>query len=145
MNVEAFLEEALAGGTDLHLGVVTTDMDAPTDAGFLRPDAALTVVALTVVGAFPLWATVVIVAREVAVSLLRAWLGARGRPMPASAWGKVKTAAQMLVVLLYLLPGLDEAASSVRFWLLIAAVGLTVWSGIDYFLRAFRAPQRSVA
>jgi CDP-diacylglycerol--glycerol-3-phosphate 3-phosphatidyltransferase len=98
------------------------------------------VVALTIVGTFPLWATVVIVAREFAVSLLRAWLGIRGRTMPASWWGKVKTGAQMLVVLLYLLPELEGPARDARFWVLVATVALTVWSGLDYFLRALRAP-----
>jgi CDP-diacylglycerol---glycerol-3-phosphate 3-phosphatidyltransferase len=102
------------------------------------------IVALVVVGVFPLWAAVVIVAREFAVSVLRAWLGARGQGMPASGWGKVKTAAQMLVVVLYLLPDLNEAARDARFWVLVAAVVLTVWSGLDYFLRAFRS-QRSAA
>jgi CDP-diacylglycerol--glycerol-3-phosphate 3-phosphatidyltransferase len=105
---------------------------------------AAPVVTLTVLGRFPLWAAVVIVARELGVSLLRAWLGTRGRPMPASRWGKVKTAAQMLVVLLYLLPGLAGAAAEVRFWLLVVCVVLTVWSGLDYVLRAFR-PARSPA
>jgi CDP-diacylglycerol---glycerol-3-phosphate 3-phosphatidyltransferase len=96
------------------------------------------IVALVAVGVFPLWAAAVIVAREFAVSLLRVWLGTRGRAMPASGWGKVKTAAQMLVVVLYLLPDLNEAAQEARFWVLIVAVALTVWSGLDYFIRAAR-------
>lgn len=97
------------------------------------------IVTLTVVGRFPLWATVIIVAREFAVSGLRVWLGLHGRAMPASWWGKVKTAAQMLAVLLYLLPDLGETVASVRFGILVAAVILTVLSGLDYFWRAFRA------
>jgi CDP-diacylglycerol---glycerol-3-phosphate 3-phosphatidyltransferase len=103
------------------------------------------IVALVLVGMFPLWAAAVIVAREFAVSLLRAWLGTRGRAMPASSWGKVKTAAQMLVVLLYLLPDLPAPVRDARFWLLVAAVALTVWSGIDYVWRAFRSPRERAA
>jgi len=99
------------------------------------------VVALVIVGDFPLWAAAVIVVREFAVSVLRAWLGTRGRAMPASWWGKVKTAAQLLVVLLYLLPDLSEPARDVRFWSLIVAVALTVWSGLDYLWRALRTPR----
>ena len=99
------------------------------------------IVALVIVGDFPLWAAAVIVVREFAVSVLRAWLGTRGRAMPASLWGKVKTAAQLLVVLLYLLPDLSEPARDVRFWFLIAAVALTVWSGLDYLRRALRRPR----
>jgi CDP-diacylglycerol--glycerol-3-phosphate 3-phosphatidyltransferase len=98
---------------------------------------AAPLVALTIVRLFPLWATLVIVAREFAVSLLRAWLGTRGRAMPASWWGKWKTAAQMLVVLLYLLP-LDRAADPAKLAVLVIAVALTVWSGLDYLLKAAR-------
>jgi CDP-diacylglycerol--glycerol-3-phosphate 3-phosphatidyltransferase len=103
------------------------------------------IVALVVVGSFPLWAAAVIVVREFAVSLLRAWLGTRGRAMPASGWGKVKTAAQLAVVLLYLLPVEAEALRDVRFWLLVVAVALTVWSGIDYFWSARRGPSEAAS
>jgi CDP-diacylglycerol---glycerol-3-phosphate 3-phosphatidyltransferase len=97
------------------------------------------IVTLTVVDRFPLWAAAVIVAREFAVSVLRAWLGTGGRAMPASWWGKVKTAAQMLAVLLYLLPDLGSEVEDLRFGILVAAVVLTVYSGLDYFVRAIRA------
>lgn len=98
---------------------------------------AAPLVALTVVRRFPLWAMLVIVGRELAVSLLRAWLGTRGRPMPASWWGKWKTAAQMLVVVLYLLP-LGPDVDTLKLAVLVVAVALTVWSGLDYVLKAAR-------
>jgi CDP-diacylglycerol--glycerol-3-phosphate 3-phosphatidyltransferase len=98
---------------------------------------AAPVVTLTALGRVPLWAAAVIVARELGVSLLRAWLGSRGRAMPASGWGKAKTAAQMAAVLLYLLP-LGPGAGGLRFWTLLAAVVLTVWSGVDYAIKAAR-------
>jgi CDP-diacylglycerol---glycerol-3-phosphate 3-phosphatidyltransferase len=94
------------------------------------------IVAMTVIGTFPLWATAVIVLREFAVSLLRARLGSRGIGMPASPWGKLKTAVQMILVPLYLLP-IDDAGT-VRFVVLVLAVALTLWSGVDYFVRAAR-------
>jgi CDP-diacylglycerol---glycerol-3-phosphate 3-phosphatidyltransferase len=94
------------------------------------------IVAMTAIGTFPAWATVIIVVREFAVSLLRAWLGSRGIGMPASPWGKVKTAVQMLLVPLYLLP--LDGADTVRLVVLWLAVVLTVWSGLDYFLKAAR-------
>lgn len=99
---------------------------------------AAPVVTLTVLGRFPLWAAVIIVARELAVSVLRAWLGTKGRSMPASGWGKAKTAAQMVAILLYLLP-LGQGADQVRQWTLVVAVVLTVWSGLDYALKAIRS------
>ncbi len=95
------------------------------------------VVAMTATGRFPAWATAVIVVREFAVSVLRAWLGTRGVSMPASPWGKVKTAVQMVLVPLYLLP-LGPGADRWRLPVLWIAVVLTVWSGLDYFWKAAR-------
>lgn len=92
------------------------------------------VVALTAEDRFPLWATIVFVVREAAISILRAWLGRHGRSMPATSLGQWKTALQMLAILLYLLP-LATSLDPVRMGVLIAAVALTVWSGVDYLVR----------
>lgn len=96
---------------------------------------AVPVVALTMIGKFPPWAAAVIVVRELAVSMLRAWLGARGVGMPASPWGKAKTLLQIVAVSLYLVP---IVAGEVRFAVLVVAVVFTVWSGLDYFVKAWR-------
>jgi CDP-diacylglycerol--glycerol-3-phosphate 3-phosphatidyltransferase len=93
------------------------------------------VVALAATGRFPVWAVAVIVLREFAVSALRGWLGTRGVSMPASPWGKAKTAVQMVLVPLYLLP-LGADADPWRLAILWVAVVLTVWSGLDYFWKA---------
>lgn len=137
----------VAAATDGLDGYIARRYDAATRTGqWLDPLAdklliSAPVVTLTVLGRFPLWATAAIVAREVAVSLLRAWLGTRGRAMPASPWGKAKTAAQILVVFLYIVP-LGDGGEGVRAVALWLAVVLTVWSGLDYFLRLReRAPQ----
>lgn len=95
------------------------------------------VIAMAAAERFPVWAAAVIVGREFAVSLLRARLGALGVAMPASPWGKVKTAVQMVLVPLYLLP-LGRSADDFRQAVLWVAVALTVWSGIDYFWKARR-------
>jgi CDP-diacylglycerol--glycerol-3-phosphate 3-phosphatidyltransferase len=92
------------------------------------------VVALTAEERFPLWAAIVFIVREAAVSILRAWLGTHGRSMPATPLGQWKTAFQMLAILLYLLP-LSEALDPVRLGLLLVAVVLTVASGVDYLIR----------
>jgi CDP-diacylglycerol---glycerol-3-phosphate 3-phosphatidyltransferase len=93
------------------------------------------VVALTALGRFPLWAAVVIVAREVGVSLLRVVLGLRGRPLPASQAAKLKTTFQLLAITLYILPLGPEAEGS-RLTILIAAVSLTVLTGALYAIQA---------
>lgn len=137
----------VAAATDGLDGYIARRYDTATRTGqWLDPLAdklliSAPVVTLTVLGRFPVWAAVVIVAREVAVSLLRAWLGTRGRAMPASSWGKVKTAAQILVIFLYIVPldGRGDAPRAVALWL---AVILTVWSGLDYVLKLReRAPE----
>lgn len=91
-------------------------------------------VTMSAIGAFPWWATAVIVARETAVSALRAYLGSRKTSMPASIVAKAKTATQLLAIALYLLPHPDGTRGA-RFAVLLVAVVLTVYSGLDYFVR----------
>lgn len=88
------------------------------------------------VGEVPWWAVVVIVAREVAVTVLRTRLVQRlGLVMPASHSGKVKAVSQMIAIAAYLLPVLGGIVPDL---LLYLAVLLTVWSGVDYGFRAGR-------
>ncbi len=91
------------------------------------------IVAMTLIGSFPSWAAIVIIAREVAVSVFRAWLGSRKTSMPASNIAKMKTAMQLFAIALYLLP--IDGVSALRLAVLIVAVALTVYSGLDYFVR----------
>lgn len=91
------------------------------------------IVAMTLIGGFPLWAAIVIIARETAVSVFRAWLGSRKTSMPASTVAKTKTATQLLAIGLYLLP--VDGVAAIRLTVLIIAVALTVYSGLDYFVR----------
>ncbi len=91
---------------------------------------------LALVGELPVWAVVVIVAREVAVTGLRLSLVKRlDLVMPASAWGKAKTTSQVVAVAAFLLPGTPEIVATV---LLYFAVLLTIWSGLEYAFRAGR-------
>ena len=91
------------------------------------------VISLVIVDRFPLWAATIIVAREIAVTVLRAVKGTQGTSMPASGLGKAKTASQLVAVTLYLLP-LGSWADGLKLVLLIVAVVFTVASGIDYFV-----------
>ncbi|HEX6208142.1 MAG TPA: CDP-diacylglycerol--glycerol-3-phosphate 3-phosphatidyltransferase, partial [Actinomycetota bacterium] len=135
----------VAAATDGLDGYLARRYDATTRTGqWLDPFAdklliSAPVVTLTALGRFPLWAAAIIVGRELAVSVLRAWLGMRGRSMPASPWGKAKTAAQILAIFLYIVPLAN--AGGPRLLALWLAVVLTVWSGLDYALRLqHRAP-----
>ncbi len=95
------------------------------------------VVTLLALGRFPLWAALVIVARELAVSALRAWLAGRGRDLPVSRLAKWKTGSQLAAILLYLLP-VQGRVEDVRLAVLVGAVALTAWSAADYGRRALR-------
>jgi len=101
---------------------------------------AAAVISLVIVDRFPLWAAVIIVVREVAVTVLRAVRGSQGESMPASGLAKAKTASQLLAVTLYLLP-LGSWADGIKLVTLIIAVVFTVASGIDYFAPLRRRPR----
>lgn len=98
---------------------------------------------LAAVGRLPWWAVLVIVAREIAVTLLRVKLVVRQElVMPASVWGKVKTVSQVVAVAAFLLPG---APVWLRWSLLGVAIALTVLSGVEYGFRAGRLARASRA
>ena len=91
---------------------------------------------LASVGALPWWAVWVIVARELAVTLLRLNLVRRlDLVMPASYWGKFKTISQVVAVALFLWPQVGLTTATVALYI---AIALTLWSGTDYAFRAGR-------
>ena len=87
------------------------------------------------IGELPWWAVLVILAREVAVTVYRGWLLRRGVTMAASVYGKIKTVTQIAAVTLYLLPGVPEA---LRFGALLVAIVATIASGVEYIGRGRR-------
>jgi CDP-diacylglycerol--glycerol-3-phosphate 3-phosphatidyltransferase len=104
-------------------------------------DKALTgtaFVGLSLLGELPWWVTVVVMVRELGVTLLRFWVIRYG-VMPASRGGKLKTVLQSVALGLYLLPWHDVA---VVHWtavvVMAAAVVVTVVTGVDYVGRAIR-------
>lgn len=90
-------------------------------------------VSLNVIGMLPVWVTVVIVIREFGITLWRMWMLRNGKVVPASKGGKLKTALQTLAVGLYLLP-LGEWMYWPRVIVMLAAVVVTVWTGVQYLL-----------
>lgn len=109
-------------------------------------DKALTGVALvglSILGELAWWITLVIIIRELAVTVIR-FAVIRDGVIPASRGGKLKTITQMLAIFLYLLPltgflaPLADVLDPVRAVLMIVAVVLTVVTGFDYAYRAFR-------
>jgi CDP-diacylglycerol--glycerol-3-phosphate 3-phosphatidyltransferase len=102
-------------------------------------DKALTgaaLIGLSLLGELPWWITIVILVREIGVTLLRFWV-IRDGIIPASRGGKWKTAMQMTAIVLYLLP-LPSAFDAVQMVVMGIALALTVVTGVDYVMRAMR-------
>ena len=134
---------AVAAVTDGLDGYLARRYDAKTRTGqWLDPLAdkvlvAAPVVTLAVAGGFPGWAAAIIIAREVGVSLLRIYLGMRRVAMPATQLAKVKTTFQLVAITLYILP-LPAGAAGLRFAILLVALALTVYTGLQYAAAAGR-------
>jgi CDP-diacylglycerol--glycerol-3-phosphate 3-phosphatidyltransferase len=100
-------------------------------------DKALTggaFVGLSVLGELPWAVTILLLARELGITLLRFFVIRHG-VMPASRGGKLKTLLQAAAIVLYVLP-LSGWAATARVPVLVLAVVVTVVTGIDYVVRA---------
>jgi CDP-diacylglycerol--glycerol-3-phosphate 3-phosphatidyltransferase len=95
-------------------------------------------VTLSYLGWLPWWVTIVILAREVAVTGLRFWVIRYG-VIAASRGGKLKTLLQVLAISLYMLPGVPQWLRAV---VMAAAVVVTLVTGADYAIRAARLRRR---
>ncbi len=133
---------AVASITDRFDGEIARRRGIVTEFGKLADpiaDKALVgaaLIGLSVLGELPWWITLVMLGREVGVTLLRFWVIRHG-VMPASRGGKVKTMLQTVAIGLYLLPlsgWLHVVAEIVMF----AAVALALITGIDYVGRALK-------
>lgn len=133
---------ALAIATDKLDGDLARKHGLITDFGKMADpiaDKALigsALVVLSMLGLLPWWVTIVILARELGITLLR-FLVIRHGVIPASRGGKAKTFVQSLAIWLYILP-LGGVLGTVRWWLMGLAVLLTVVTGLDYVVRAAR-------
>ena len=130
----------VASLTDRIDGDLARKRNIVTDVGKLADpiaDKALigtALVGLSILDLLPWWVTIVILVREVGVTLLRFWVIRHG-VIPASRGGKLKTLVQSIAIGLYLLP-LTGPVASLAVWVMAAAVLLTVGTGIDYVARA---------
>ncbi|GAB3538758.1 CDP-diacylglycerol--glycerol-3-phosphate 3-phosphatidyltransferase [Arthrobacter tecti] len=95
-------------------------------------------VLLSVLGELWWWVTVVILVRELGITLLR-FAVIRYGVMPASRGGKLKTVIQTLAIFLYLIQAaLGEWAWWPAVLVMMVAVLVTVVTGADYVLQAIR-------
>ncbi|MFJ6771932.1 CDP-diacylglycerol--glycerol-3-phosphate 3-phosphatidyltransferase [Kitasatospora sp. NPDC091257] len=133
---------AIAMITDLFDGELARRKGLVTDFGKIADpiaDKAImgsALIGLSVLGDLPWWVTVVILARELGITLMRFWVIRYG-VIPASRGGKLKTLTQGTAVGMYVLPLTGWLATG-RAVLMGLAVLLTVGTALDYIGQALR-------
>jgi CDP-diacylglycerol--glycerol-3-phosphate 3-phosphatidyltransferase len=146
-RVAACLTFAFASMTDLVDGWIARRFALVTSFGKVADpiaDKALTGTALVLLSWYdriPWWVTLVILTREIGVTLIRFWVIRYG-VIAASRGGKIKTAVQILAIVWYLWPVPSELAG-IGPWIMAVAVVVTVLSGLDYVVRALRLRRRA--
>lgn len=153
-QVWAFVVFAVASATDKLDGTLARRLNLVTDFGKLADpiaDKALVLSAFVLLSLhWPVFwvVTVPVLVRELGITLMRLVLARRGRVMPASRGGKLKTVTQMALILLLLIPweALIPAAwpvvRVVAIVLSILVVVITVFTGIDYVRQALRPAEQ---
>ncbi|WP_329138817.1 CDP-diacylglycerol--glycerol-3-phosphate 3-phosphatidyltransferase [Streptomyces sp. NBC_00670] len=140
---------AIAMITDLFDGHLARTYDLVTDFGKIADPIAdkaimgAALICLSALGDLPWWVTVVILGRELGITLLR-FLVIRYGVIPASRGGKLKTLTQGVAVGMYVL-ALTGWLATLRFWVMAAAVVLTVVTGLDYVRQAIVLRRRGIA
>jgi CDP-diacylglycerol--glycerol-3-phosphate 3-phosphatidyltransferase len=144
-RVAAALVFAVATFTDRLDGELARKRGLVTDFGKIADpiaDKALmgtALVSLSVLGRLWWWVTVVILVREIGITLLRFWVIRYG-VIAASRGGKLKTLLQALAIGLYVLPLTAIPGLAWLSWIstviMGAAVVVTVTTGADYIARA---------
>lgn len=88
-------------------------------------------ISLNILGLVPVWITVVILVREIGITLWRMVELRKGNVVPASKGGKLKTVVQTLAVALYLLP-LPVGFANIQYGFMLVAVAITAVTGMQY-------------
>lgn len=140
---------AVAMITDLFDGHLARAYDLVTDFGKIADPIAdkaimgAALICLSGLGDLPWWVTIVILGRELGITLLR-FLVIRYGVIPASRGGKLKTLSQGIAVGMYIL-ALTGWLATARFWVMAVAVVLTVVTGLDYVRQAIVLRRQGIA
>ncbi|WP_439660925.1 CDP-diacylglycerol--glycerol-3-phosphate 3-phosphatidyltransferase [Lentzea sp. HUAS TT2] len=138
---------AVASFTDHIDGTLARKHGLITDFGKIADpiaDKALTgsaLVGLSILDVLPWWITITIAVREVGITLLRFWVIRYG-VIPASRGGKAKTLAQVIAIGLFVLPQ-NDVLQLIAWVIMAVALVLTIVTGIDYVIRAFKLKARA--
>ena len=132
---------AAAAFTDFLDGHIARKHHIVTDFGkFIDPvaDKLLVLSALIMLiqhGVMPAWVVVVILARELCVDGLRMVAVGQGRVIAAGRLGKIKTVSQIVLILWLMLSHQPVLRHAVSFILTAWVLVITLWSGVDYFVK----------
>ena len=147
-DVLAAIVFALASLTDFIDGYLARARDSVTTFGKLMDPLAdklliiAALISLVSLHRLPAWVAMVIITRELAVTVLRMGATQAGVVMEASMFGKVKTCLQIAAILALI------AVHGQPLWvsaLLYLAVIVTVLSGLDYFFGVRRLVAKAEA
>jgi len=133
---------AVASVTDRFDGEIARRRNLITEFGKLADpiaDKALAgaaLIGLSLLGDLPWWVTVVIMIREVGVTMLRFWVIRHG-VIAASRGGKVKTLLQAVAIGLFVLPEWGWLRD-IAWVVMIAAIIIALLTGLDYVGRAVK-------
>ncbi|MDQ4085457.1 MAG: CDP-diacylglycerol--glycerol-3-phosphate 3-phosphatidyltransferase [Actinomycetota bacterium] len=143
-RLAAFVCFALAMVTDRFDGEIARRRGLVTTFGKVADpiaDKALigtAFVGLSLLGELPWWVTVVVLGRELLITLLR-FAVIRYGVIAASRGGKLKTVLQTVALCAYVLPVADVTALHlVAVGVMAAAVVVTVWTGGEYVVQSAR-------
>ena len=141
----------LAAATDKLDGYVARRNEQITTLGqFLDPLAdklliAAALIALVSQGRVAAWLAMIIIGREIAVSVLRIIGISQGVSIPADRYGKLKMVLQIVYVVYVLVPTADiarlihvstDVATIIQWILAVVVVVVTLASGVRYFFNA---------
>ena len=139
-RVLAWAAFAVASVTDRVDGQLARRYGLITDFGKIADpiaDKALigaALMGLSALGELPWWVTILVLVREIGVTVLRLVVIRHG-VMPASRGGKVKTLLQSVAIGLLVLPT-EGWLTTVALWVMAVAVVVTLATGVDYVARA---------
>ena len=135
----AFIVFVIATITDKIDGTIARKYNLVTDFGkFLDPIAdkllvSSALICLTADGTLPAWITIVIIGREFIISAFRLVCADTGKTVAATGWGKSKTIAQMVTIIVLLL-NIPQLAI-LETILIYVSLALTIISLVDYFVK----------
>lgn len=143
--VLATLTDRIDGEIARRRGLIT-DFGKVTDPIADKALMGMAFVGLSLLGELPWWVTVLVLAREWGVTLLRFFVIRHG-VMPAGRGGKLKTVLQSVTLTLFSLPlwvlPLSGLWTAVAWVTMVLAVVVTLVTGVDYMMKALHLRRTS--